>query len=172
MHYGQYVFAQITKFLPKRYFERLAVKYNDRTRGWSLTHWSHLLVLMFGQLLGCRSLRELTDITVAHARKSFFSALEKVMSTGKSFRRRTPSETIESLKSLRFTWWRLIEDTLTFPVSMKSIVWGRSLLYGKSSIPPMRLKADLISRKEEKCDNNIIYSLWFSILPIYCFNHQ
>lgn len=63
MHSGHYVFAQITKFLPKRYFERLTVKYYDRTRGWSLSHWSHLLVLMFGQLLGCRSLRELTDIT-------------------------------------------------------------------------------------------------------------
>lgn len=77
MHYGHYVFAQITNFLPKRYFERLAVKYNDRTRGWSLTHWSHLQVLMFGQLLGCRSLRELTDITVAHARKSFFLGFGK-----------------------------------------------------------------------------------------------
>ena len=77
MHSGHYVFAQITKFLPKRYFERLSVKYDDRTRGWSLTHWNHLLVLMFGQLLGCRSLRELTDITVAHANKSFFLGFGK-----------------------------------------------------------------------------------------------
>lgn len=72
MHSGHYVFAQITKFLPKRFFERLVLKFDDRTRGWSLTHWNHLLVLMFGQLLGCRSLREITDITVAHAGKSFF----------------------------------------------------------------------------------------------------
>lgn len=77
MHSGHYVFAQITKFLPKRYFERLSVKYDDRTRGWSLTHWNHLLVLMFGQLLGCRSLRELTDITVAHANKSLFLGFGK-----------------------------------------------------------------------------------------------
>lgn len=78
MHTGHYVFAQITKFLPKRFFERLAVKYDDHTRGWSLTHWSHMLVLMFGQLLGCRSLRELTDITIAHANKSFFLGFGKV----------------------------------------------------------------------------------------------
>ena len=77
MYSGHYVFAQITKFLPKRYFERLTVKYDDRTRGWSLTHWNHLLVLMFGQLLGCRSLRELTDITVAHANKSLFLGFGK-----------------------------------------------------------------------------------------------
>ena len=77
MHSGHYVFAQIIKFLPKRYFERLTAKYDDHTRGWSLTHWNHLLVLMFGQLLGCRSLRELTDITVAHANKSFFLGFGK-----------------------------------------------------------------------------------------------
>ncbi|MCQ2193083.1 MAG: IS4 family transposase [Paludibacteraceae bacterium] len=77
MHSGHYVFAQITKFLPKRFFERLTVKYDDRTRGWSLSHWNHLLDLMFGQLLGCRSLRELTDITVAHANKSFFLGFGK-----------------------------------------------------------------------------------------------
>lgn len=72
MHQGQYVFTQITRFLPKRFFERLAVKYDDHTRGWSFSHWSHLQVLMFGQLLGCRSLRELSDITIAHGNKTFF----------------------------------------------------------------------------------------------------
>lgn len=77
MHSGHYVFAQITKFLPKRFFERLCMKYDDRTRGWSLTHWNQLMVLIFGQLLGCSSLRELTDITVAHANKSFFLGFGK-----------------------------------------------------------------------------------------------
>lgn len=77
MNLGQYIFVQITRFLPKRKFERLVEKYNDRTRGWSLSHWSQLLVLMFGQLLGCRSLRELTDITTAHGKKSFFLGFGK-----------------------------------------------------------------------------------------------
>lgn len=72
MHIGQYVFAQIAQFLPQRYFRRIVAKYGDKTKGWSLSHWNHMLVLMFGQLLGCRSLRELTDITVAHGKKSFF----------------------------------------------------------------------------------------------------
>ncbi len=46
-------------------------KVEDRTLGWQLSYWGQLLVLMFGQLLGCRSLRELTDITTAHRKKSF-----------------------------------------------------------------------------------------------------
>ena len=78
MHQGQYVFTQITRFLPKRFFERLAVKYDDHTRGWSLSHWSHLLVLMFGQLLACRSLRELADITIAHDNKTFFLGFGRI----------------------------------------------------------------------------------------------
>lgn len=77
MHIGQFIFVQITRFLPKRYFERLVEKYDDRTQGWSLSHWGHLLVLMFGQLLGCKGLRELTDITIAHGKKSFFLGFGK-----------------------------------------------------------------------------------------------
>ena len=66
MHIGKFVFAQITEFLPQRQFRRIVTKYNDRTTGWSMSHWNHMLVLMFGQLMGCGSLRELTDITIAH----------------------------------------------------------------------------------------------------------
>ena len=71
MHTGSYVFAQITMYLPQRQFRRIVTKYPDRTQGWGFSHWNHLLVLMFGQLIGCRSLRELTDITTAHAKRSF-----------------------------------------------------------------------------------------------------
>lgn len=108
MYSGHYVFAQITKFLPKRYFERLTIKYDDRTRGWSLTHWNHLLVLMFGQQLGCRSLRELTDITVAHANKSFFLGFGKgpvnrpILSKANSIR------DYRIFEEFAFTWWLLL----------------------------------------------------------------
>jgi hypothetical protein len=72
MNSGKYIFSQITDFLPKRYFERLVMAINnDRTQSWNLTYWNQLLVLMFGQLDGCNSLRELTDITTAHAKKSY-----------------------------------------------------------------------------------------------------
>lgn len=70
MHIGKYVFAQITQFLHQRHFRRILTKYDDRTKEWSFSHWSHMLVLMFGQLMGCETLRELTDITTAHGKKS------------------------------------------------------------------------------------------------------
>jgi len=71
MNQGKYIFSQIVEFIPQRYFERLMTRYKDRTENWSLTSWNQMLVLMFGQLDGCSSLRELTDITTAHAKKSF-----------------------------------------------------------------------------------------------------
>src|SRR5574344_68765 len=77
MHSGHYVFAQIIQFLPQRFFRRLISKYNDRTKDWSMSHWNQLLVLIFGQLSGCSSLRELTDITIAHGNKSFFLGFGK-----------------------------------------------------------------------------------------------
>lgn len=50
---------------------RIKNKVTDPTLGWQLSYWNQLLVLMFGQLDGCRSLRELTDIAMAHKEKSF-----------------------------------------------------------------------------------------------------
>lgn len=71
MHIGKYVFAQIVSFLPQRQFRRIVLKYRDKTLGWSFSHWNQLLVLMFGQLVGCSSLRELSDIIIAHAKRSY-----------------------------------------------------------------------------------------------------
>lgn len=72
MHTGKYIFAQMTGLLPQRYFRRIVKKFKDRTQNWNPTPWSHLLILMFGQLTGCKSLRELIYITTAHA-KRFYS---------------------------------------------------------------------------------------------------
>ncbi len=71
MNQGKFVFSQLTAYMPQRQFERIITKYMNRTSNWSLTAWNQLLALMFGQLDGCNSLRELTDITTAHSRKSF-----------------------------------------------------------------------------------------------------
>lgn len=105
--YWKVRFAQITQFLPQRHFRRILTKYDDRTKGWSFSHWSHMLVLMFGQLMGCGTLRELTDITTAHGRSLSISALEINLSTGRCFRKPIFSETTIFLRSLLFIWYPL-----------------------------------------------------------------
>ena len=81
MHSGSYIFTQIAMFLPQRQFNRIVFKHSDRTKGWSFTHWNQLLVLMFGQLIGCDSLRELVSIIAAHAKRCFHLGFGKNLIT-------------------------------------------------------------------------------------------
>jgi hypothetical protein len=59
----------------------------DKTTSWSMTYWNQLLVLIFGQLQGCRSLRELTTITAAHYKKSFHLGFGKEVITRQTLSR-------------------------------------------------------------------------------------
>ena len=95
-------------------FQKTCRQVRRSTRNWSFSHWNHLLVLMFGQLIGCSSLRELTDITVAHGKRSYHLGFGKNPVTKKMLcPKRTPSETIASLKSLPSTWclWLRSEES-------------------------------------------------------------
>ena len=77
MHIGKYVFAQIVSFLPQRQFRRIVMRHLNKAQKGSFSYWKHLLVLMFGQLIGCGSLRELTDIIAAHAKRCFYLGFGK-----------------------------------------------------------------------------------------------
>jgi len=66
------------ELLPESYFELLVIKHKDRTARIAPSYRSHMLVIMCGQLIGCHSLRELTDITVTHAKRSFQLGFGKV----------------------------------------------------------------------------------------------
>lgn len=51
--------------------DRVKNNIKDNTLGWKLSYWSQFLVLIFGQLIGSRSLRELTTVLSAHKKKTF-----------------------------------------------------------------------------------------------------
>ncbi len=72
-----YFYIQIKLLEDSNNFERLVKKYDDRTQKWQLNHRNQLMVLIFGQLDGCRSLRELIDITAAHGKKSYHLGMGK-----------------------------------------------------------------------------------------------
>lgn len=71
MNDGRYVFSQLTDFLPKRKFDGIVKKYEEDKYVKTLTCWNQLLVMMFGQLSGCDSLREVTCVIDAIKNKSF-----------------------------------------------------------------------------------------------------
>jgi len=71
MHTGKYVFAQLVEFLPQKFFQRIVMEYQGDKYVKSFSCWNQLLVMMFGQLAGCDSLRELVSILGAHSSKSY-----------------------------------------------------------------------------------------------------
>jgi len=71
MYQGKYVFAQLIEFLPRKFFQRLVMKYQGDKYVKTFSCWNQLLVMMFGQLSNCNSIRDLTVIIGAHSSKSY-----------------------------------------------------------------------------------------------------
>jgi len=71
MNEKKYVFSQLTEFIPKRSFDCIVSSFMGDKYVKSFSCWNQLLVMMFGQLAGCDSLRELTSVVGAHSRKSY-----------------------------------------------------------------------------------------------------
>ncbi len=71
MNTGKYIFSQFVEFLPKRVFDGIVKKYNGDKYVKTFTCWSQLLVMMFGQISSCDSLREVICIIDAIKNKSY-----------------------------------------------------------------------------------------------------
>jgi hypothetical protein len=71
MNHGKYVFAQLVEFLDHHKFEVFVSKYNGNKgiRGFSC--WHQLMMMIFGQLSGHDSLRDLMTIIEAHKSKAY-----------------------------------------------------------------------------------------------------
>jgi hypothetical protein len=60
MNQGKYVFAQVMTYFPRWVFDKAVKKYNGDYHSKSLNSYSHCLHLMFGQMAGCKSLKDIT----------------------------------------------------------------------------------------------------------------
>jgi hypothetical protein len=78
---GKYVFAQLSEFLPQKTFQRIVMKYQGDKYIKSFSCWNQLLIMIYGQLSGCESLRELVCITAAHSQKSYHLGFGKSLIT-------------------------------------------------------------------------------------------
>lgn len=81
MNQGKYVFSQLVEFLPKRVFDWIVMQYQGDKYIKSFSCWNQLLIMMYGQLSGCESLRELVCITSAHSPKSYHLGFGKSLIT-------------------------------------------------------------------------------------------
>ena len=60
MHKGQYVFSQVMTYFPRWVFEEAVQKYRGNFHAKNLNSYSHCLHLMFGQIAGCKSLKDIS----------------------------------------------------------------------------------------------------------------
>lgn len=76
----KYVFAQVTSFLPSHAFENCVKRYNGNHWVHRFSCWNQLLCMMFGQLSGRDSLRDLITALSAHSPKFYHLGLGKSIS--------------------------------------------------------------------------------------------
>ena len=62
MNIGKYVFSQLVDFLPKRVFDMIVKRYDGDKWVKTFTCWNQLLVMIYGQLAACDSLRKVVCI--------------------------------------------------------------------------------------------------------------
>ena len=66
MNIGKYIFAQVIDFIPRYQFDKLVKKYKGDWHAKELTCYNQLLQLLFGQITGCDSLRDICMCLEAH----------------------------------------------------------------------------------------------------------
>ena len=71
MHNGKYVLSQLLDFLDRNHFNYLVRKYEGDKYVKQFTCWNQLVTLMFGQLCGKKSLRDVVLATQVHASKAW-----------------------------------------------------------------------------------------------------
>lgn len=68
MNQGKYVFSQVIEFIPRYQFDKLVKQYKGDWHTKNLSSYNHLLHLLFGQLTGCDSLRDICLCLEAHSK--------------------------------------------------------------------------------------------------------
>lgn len=71
MNQGKYIFAQLTDFLPRRVFDGIVSKYNGNRYVKTFTCWNQMLCMVFCQLTGRDSMRDLLLSIEAHKSKYY-----------------------------------------------------------------------------------------------------
>lgn len=80
MNQGKYVFSQVIDFLPARLFDRCVSEYEGNKWIKHFSCWNQMLCMVFGQLSGRDSLRDLSITIEAHSGKNYHLGLGRSVS--------------------------------------------------------------------------------------------
>lgn len=79
MNQGKFVFSQVIEFIPRYQFDKLVKQYKGDWHSKNLSSYNHLLHLLFGQLTGCDSLRDICLCLEAHERTLYHLGFRKTV---------------------------------------------------------------------------------------------
>ena len=99
MNKGKYVFSQIMTYFPRWVFEGSVKKYKGDFHAKNLNSYSHCLHLMFGQLAGCKSLKDIT-LVLRSVNKAAYHLGIPVVVDSPHYPRQTSPEITGSSKNL------------------------------------------------------------------------
>ena len=77
MNQGKFVFSQVVEYIPRYQFDKLVKQYQGDWHTKNLSSYSHLLHLLFGQLTGCDSLRDICLCLEAHNKMLYHLGFRK-----------------------------------------------------------------------------------------------
>ena len=80
MNQGKFVFSQVVEYIPRYQFDKLVKQYKGDWHTKNLSSYNHLLHLLFGQLTGCDSLRDICLCLEAHNKMLYHLGFRKAVS--------------------------------------------------------------------------------------------
>ena len=80
MNQGKFIFSQVVEYIPRYQFDKLVKQYKGDWHTKNLSSYNHLLHLLFGQLTGCDSLRDICLCLEAHNKTLYHLGFRKAVS--------------------------------------------------------------------------------------------
>ena len=77
MNIGKYIFAQVIDFIPRYQFDKLVKKSKGDWHAKDLSCYNQLLHLLFGQITGCVSIRDICLCLEAHGSSIYHLGIRK-----------------------------------------------------------------------------------------------
>ena len=144
MNKGKYVFSQVMTYFPRWVFEAAVEKYNGDFHAKNLNSYSHCLHLMFGQMAGCKSLKDITLALGSVKKAVYHLGIPKVVDSSslskanevrdyKIFeelgiwliQKVRPMYAKEAIPDVHLPGWEIFAiDSTTIPCSIKLAEWA------------------------------------------------
>lgn len=144
MNNGKYVYSQVMTYFPRWVFEAAVKKYNGDFHAKNLNSYSHCPHLMFGQMAGCKSLKNITLVLGSVKKAVYHLGIPKVVDSSSLskanevrdyrifeelgmwlIRKVRPMYAKEAIPDVHLPGWEIFAiDSTTIPCSIKLAEWA------------------------------------------------